>query len=130
MREFKAGNSSFTERSHFCQKNKYKNKVLEKLVKCVDERASNSIIDAAKSSDNFYVKGLADQDLIAREAHYHTSCYKIFTKPQKVPSHNDSYKEAEQLAFKEVLRKCHELNLEPKITYFTEAVRNMRYTML
>ena len=64
-------------------------------MKCVDERASNSIIDAARSSDNFYAKGLADQDLIAREAHYQTSCYKIFTKPGKVPSHNDSNKEAE-----------------------------------
>ena len=114
----------------FCRKNKYKNKVLEKLVKCVDKRASNSIIDAAKSSDNFYVKGLADQDLIARETHYHTSCYKIFTKPQKVPSHNDPYKEAEQLTFKEVLRKCHELNLKPKITYFTELVRVTMDTML
>ena len=97
----------------------------------VDERASRCcIIDAANSSYNFYVKGLADQDLIAREAHYHTSCYKIFTKPQKVPSHNDPYKEAEQLAFKEVLRKYHELNLEPKITYFAELVRVMRDTML
>ena len=99
-------------------------------MKCVDERASNSIIDAVKSSDNFYVKGLADQDVISRETHYHTSCYKIFTKPQKVPSHNNPYKEAEQLAFKEVLRKCHELNLRPKITYFTELVGVMRNTML
>ena len=111
----------------FCRKNKYKNKVLEKLVKCVDERA---IIDAAKSSDNFYVKGLADQNLIAREAHYHTSCYKIFSKLQKIPSHNDLYKEAEQLAFKEVLRKCHELNPKPKIKYFTELDTFMRGTML
>ena len=71
----------------FCRKIKYKNKILEKLVKCVGKRASNHIIDAAKSSDNFYVKGLAiktrDQDLIAREARYHTSCYKIFTKPER-----------------------------------------------
>ena len=99
-------------------------------MKCVDERASNSIIDAVKSSDNFYVKGLADQDVISGETHYHTSCYKIFTKPQKVPSHNDPYKEAEQLAFKEVLRKSHELNLRQKITYFTELVGVMRNTML
>ena len=40
----------------FCRKNKYKNKVLEKFGKCVDDRASNFIIDAAKSSDNFYRK--------------------------------------------------------------------------
>ena len=105
----------------FCRKNKYKN---------IDEWASNSIIDAAKSSDSFYVKGLADQDVIAREAHYHTSCYKVFKKPQKFPSHNDPYKKTEQLAFKEVLRKCHKLNLKPKITYFTEPVRFMRDTML
>ena len=112
------------------KKNKYKNKLLEKLVKCVDERVSNLIIDAAKGSGNFYVRGLADQDLIAREAHYHTSCYKIFANPQKVPSHNDPYKEAEQLAFTGVLRESHELNLKPKITYFTELVRVMRDTML
>ena len=99
-------------------------------MKCVDERASNSIVDAAKSSDNVYVKGLADQDLVAREAHYHTSYFKIFTKPQKIPSHSDPYKEAEQLAFKEVLRKCHELNLKPKIAYFKELARVMRDTML
>ena len=99
-------------------------------MKCVDERASNSIIEAATSSDNFFVKGLADQDLNAREAHYHTSCSKLFTKPEKVPSHNYPYKEAERLAFKEVSRKCHELNLKPKITCFTGLVRVMRDTML
>ena len=115
----------------FCRKNKYKNKVLEKLVKCVEQRASNSIISAAKSCDNFYVKGLADQDLIAREAHYHASCYKIFTKPQKVQSAQvDPYKEAEQFAFKEVLRKCYELNLKNEITYFIELVNIMRDSML
>ena len=99
-------------------------------MKCVDERVSNLIIDAAKRSGNFYVRGIADQDLIARETHYHTSYYKIFANPQKVPSHNDPYKEAEQLAFKGVLRKSHKLNLKPKITYFTELVRVMRDTML
>ena len=114
----------------FCRKNQYKNKVLEKLVKRVDEQASNSIIDAAKSSDNFYAKRLADEGLIARETHYHTSCCKIFAKPQKVPSHNDPYKEAEQLAFKEVLRKCHKLNLKPKIAYSTELLRATRDTMV
>ena len=98
-------------------------------MKCVDERVSNLIIDAAKNSGNFYVRGLADQDLIARETH-HTSCNKIFANPQKVPSHNDPYKDAEQLAFKGVLRKCHELNLKTKTTYFTELVRVMRDTML
>ena len=87
-------------------------------MKHVDERASNYIIDAAKSSDNFYVKGLADRDLIAREAHYHTSSYKTFTKPQKVPSHNDPYKEAEKFTFKEIFKKCHKLNLKPKNKVF------------
>ena len=110
----------------FCRKNKYKNKVLEKLVKCVDDRASNFIIDAAKSSDNFYRKWLADQDLIAREVHYHTSFYKIFPKLQKVPSHNDPYKEAGQLAFTGLLRKCYELNLKPKITYLQILLESWR----
>jgi len=70
----------------FCRKNKYENKILEKLVKCINYRAFDSILDAAKNSDNLYVKGLAGEDLIAKEAHYHSSCYKLFIKPQKAPN--------------------------------------------
>ena len=61
----------------FCWKNKYKNKVLEKLVNCVDDQALASIVAGTSMTEYHCVRGLVDQDLIAREARYHSSCYKI-----------------------------------------------------
>ena len=69
----------------FCQKNKYKNKVLEKLVKCGDDRTLASIVAGASTTKDHYVRGLVDQDLIATKAHYHLKCYKILIKNNKSP---------------------------------------------
>ena len=111
----------------FCRKNKYKNKVLEKLVKCVDDRALASVIvTGASATEEHYVSGLVDQDLIAREAHYHSKCYKIFIKNNKSPPTTATittpYKEAELVAIKEVLQKCYELSKNPEIVAFHEYV--------
>ena len=76
------------------------NKVLENLVKCVDDQA---LAVGASTTEDHYV----DQDTIAREAYYHSKCYKIFIKNNKSPPTNATittpYKEAELVAFKEVL---------------------------
>ena len=69
----------------FCQKNKYKNKVLENLVKCVDNRAIVSVVAEASTTEDHYVRGLVDQDLIDRKAHSHSKYYKIFIKNNKSP---------------------------------------------
>ena len=110
----------------FCRNNKYKNKVLEKLVKCVNDRALASIVAGASTTEDHYVRGLVDQDLIAREAHYHSSCYKIFIKNNKLPpptaTITTQYKEAELVAFKEVSQKYYGLCKNPEIVAFHEYV--------
>ena len=82
-------------------------------------RALTSIVARASTSEDRYVRGLVDQDLIAREAHDHSSCYKIFIKNNKSPPTTATitilYKEAELVAFKEVLKKCYELCKNPEI---------------
>ena len=54
----------------FCQKSKYKNKILEKLLKCVDNRALAAIVAWASTTEDHYVRRLIGQDLIARKAHH------------------------------------------------------------
>ena len=98
----------------FCRKNKYKNKLLEKLVKCVDDQVLASLVAGASTTEDHYVRGLGDQDLIAREAHYHSKCYNMFIKNNKSPPTTAAtittpYKETEIVAFNEVLQKCYEL---------------------
>ena len=64
--------------------------------------------------------------MIAREAHYHSKYYKIFIKNNKSPPTTATittpYKEAELVAFKEVLQKCYELCKNPEIVTFHEFV--------
>ena len=97
------------------------NKVLENLVKCVDDQA---LAVGASTTEDHYVRALVDQDMIAREAYYHSKGYEIFIKNNKSPPTKATittpYKEAELVAFKEVLQKCYELCKNPQIVAFPE----------
>ena len=110
----------------FCRKNKYENKVLEKLVKCVDDRDLATKIAVASTTEDHYVRGLVDQYLIARDAHHHSKCYKLFIMNNKSPpitaTITTPYKEAELVAFKEVLQKCYKLCKNPDIVAFHDYV--------
>ena len=64
------GNRLLPKECIFCQKSKYKNKILEKLLKCVDNRALASIVAWASTTEDHYVRRLIGQDLIARKAHH------------------------------------------------------------
>ena len=44
----------------FCRKNKYKNKVFENLVKCVDNRAIVSVVAEVLTTEDHYVRALVD----------------------------------------------------------------------
>ena len=99
----------------FCKKNKYINRRLESLMLCMEFRAVDSIKKAARAANDFQMLVLALQDLIASEAHYHSSCYKSYTKT-KSGKPKSAHKEVEVIAFKEVITICHELLKERKNT--------------
>ena len=53
----------------------------EKLIKCVTKNADQSIRAAAqRKQDHKLLEKMLNGDLIAREAHYHTSCRKNYTR--------------------------------------------------
>ena len=66
----------------FCnQVYKYKNKTRENLTQCCETRAADSIKqNAIKKSDSTILGLLNNYDLIASEAHYHRSCYRLYNK--------------------------------------------------
>ena len=109
----------------FCRKNKFKLKISEPLTQCCDFRAMQSIKIAATQKNDFTILGILTQDLIAIEGHYHGSCYRKYTRPQKQSididseQHDSNYYTAELEAFKKVIIHLHELVQSPKLISFT-----------
>ncbi|KAK3794870.1 hypothetical protein RRG08_001021 [Elysia crispata] len=66
----------------FCKKkNKYVKRKQDYLVKCVTETAKMSILNAAQQKSDSRVLGIVETAcLIAREAHYHESCRRDYTR--------------------------------------------------
>lgn len=67
----------------FCDKETIKHKgVKQCLVKCVTKTAEESIKRSAEITNDFeMLSRVRDVDLVAREAHYHSSCRKAYTRP-------------------------------------------------
>ena len=62
----------------------------EKLIKCVTKNADQSIRAAAqRKQDHKSLGKILNGDLIAREAHYHTSCRKNYTRADDRHEHCD-----------------------------------------
>ena len=106
----------------FCQRNTYRNKRVEPSTNCVEDRAVQLIRFPAEANNDFAMLDLLSNDIIASEAKYHSSCYKIYTKLNsnvgKATSSVSKYKEIEIKAFREVLAYCHELTTSTKVVPF------------
>ena len=116
----------------FCKKkNKYKNRKLEHLVKCVEKRAIDTIKHAATAANDFSMLGLLSKDLRAVEAMYHASCYKLYTKPkQSIVSDSEEaseseYKKVEMEAFQGIIRICHNISAQPTVLPLTSLQKQM-----
>ena len=74
-----------SDRCLFCDKNRLtKNREEEKLVKCVTKTSEESIKAAAESKqDDTILLKVRGVNLVAKEAHYHNSCRKEYTRPSK-----------------------------------------------
>lgn len=69
----------------FCQKkNKYakRQKTREVLVKCRELRADAKIRNAATKKLDSRILGIVSRDIVAAEAHYHRSCYRLYTRSE------------------------------------------------
>ena len=121
----------------FYQRNVYKDKyfkrIKEKLVECLEFRAVQSIRTAATKINDFQMLGLITDDLIAKEAHYHSSCYKLYTKVNQdnvnsvTTDQNEKvvYKSVELIAFKEVVKECYQLLENPTVLPYNKLFKTM-----
>ena len=106
----------------FCNRRKYKNKRLEPLTQCVEMRAIETIRKAATAADDFSMLGLLSQDLIAAQAKYYVTCYKLYTKVKlfdiaKNEPKKSIYERIELEAFKEVVKNCHDLSIRYSLLF-------------
>ena len=120
-RNMSTGNVLLPNERIFCKRNRYRNKRIEPLIKCVEDRAIRSIRFAAEANNDFAI--------IASEAKYHSSFYKIYTKPNsnvgKATSSVSKYKEIEIKAFREVVAYCHELTTSTTVVPFSLLQKKM-----
>ena len=73
----------YTKQSiYFVRKNKYakRQKTREVLVKCRELRADAKIRNAATKKLDNRILGIVSRDIVAAEAHYHRSCYRLYTR--------------------------------------------------
>ena len=74
----------------------------EPLIQAVDLRADKVIRDIATQNSDERILVITSRDIAAAEAHYHATCYKLYTKKKYVSTDSakmdDSYKKAENAA--------------------------------
>ena len=94
----------------FCEKNKYVKRILERLIPCTDDRAVDSIYEEAERKEDFKMMTLVSMDLFAKEAHYHVSCYKNYTRKSTLSSseHNNDDKNEDMVS--EELKKTKQVD--------------------
>ena len=117
----------------FCKKDKYVKRIKEKFVACLEFRAVQAIKTAATKINDFQMLELITDDLIAKEAHYHSSCYKLYTKVNQdnvnsvTTDQNEKvvYKSVELIAFKEVVKECYQLLENPTVLPYNKLFKTM-----
>ena len=68
----------------FCKKNKYKKKVLEKLMQYLEFRTVDSIKKSATLKNDFMMLSLLSQDLIVLEGHYYKVALESIHKNSRI----------------------------------------------
>ena len=98
-------------------------------------RVTKFLLDVATDKQDFHIISLASTDLIAAEAHYHTSCYENYTvKRKEVKSHIaspeieviENFKEAQLESFKEVVTYMRVEVENGSIVRYTDLLSKMR----
>ena len=80
----------------FCKREKYQkgSRTREKLTTCMQFRADKKIPEIAEQRNDDELLAITSDELIAKEAHYHASCYRTYTnfyqkKPPGVERDNE-----------------------------------------
>lgn len=115
-------------------------KTRENLVQCVELCADYTICNAAVKKHDQRILALLSRDLVAAEGHYHTSCYKLYTKGEssssfgvgekQEESEDAEYQEAEKQAYEELfLYIRNELLPNPEVLALTDLTSRLERSM-
>ncbi|KAK3747382.1 hypothetical protein QZH41_002637 [Actinostola sp. cb2023] len=90
----------------FCERPKYVNRTLEKLVKATQLRVDQTLRQIATARCDQRILAITSRDIVAAEAHYHRSCYRDYTRPaqQQQPEKSEPEDAAEYDAFLDLFR--------------------------
>ncbi|KAK3754240.1 hypothetical protein QZH41_007590 [Actinostola sp. cb2023] len=82
----------FSTQCIFCERPKYVNRTLEKLVKATQLRVDQTLRQIATGRCDQRILAITSRDIVAAEAHYHRSCYRDYTRPaqQQQPEKNQT----------------------------------------
>ena len=81
----------------FCERPKYVNRTLEKLVIATQLRVDQSLRQIATERCDERILAITSRDIVAAEAHYHRTCYRDYTRPtpQQHPEESEPKNDAE-----------------------------------
>ena len=111
----------------FCNGQKYlpKQNTREKLLSCCQLRADEKVRKAAMEKNDSNVLAITSDDIIAKEASYHASCYKTYTRicyKSKSNQSNDDDSAVEDPASDKVRQFLDDLVNSPDVIKFTDVV--------
>lgn len=114
----------------FCDKEKYRRgtNTREPIVQCTELRSDQRIRECATKKQDEKILALVSRDIVAAEAHYHHSCYRLYTKPSDGPAYTSSktdedclYNEAERHAFRSLFDFIrNDLFVHPRVMKLTD----------
>lgn len=90
----------------FCERLKYVNRILEKLVKATQLRVDQTLRQIATTRCDEKILAITSRDIVAAEAHYHRSCYRDYTRPdqQRQSEKSEPGDDAEYDAFSDLFQ--------------------------
>ena len=98
----------------FCNKEKkYVKRKLDSFFPITEMRACKTLLDASEMRNDDRLRALCSEDLIAKEAFYHKTCYKEYTRILTKTEHTEeSYIDK---AFEEVKEYCYSVRKHPEV---------------
>lgn len=98
---------------NYIKKNKYVNRILEQLVSCSEDRAADAIYRKAEKNKDFKMMALVSMDLFAKEAHYHKTCYRNYTRKDPPSLNQENQVDEQSQVDKNVISEEFERNRLP-----------------
>ena len=113
----------------FCNmEKKFVKRKLDSFFPITEMRASQTFLEASKMRNDNRLRALSGEDLIAKEAYYHKTCYKEYTRILiKTENTEGSYIDK---TFEEVKEYCYSIRKHPEVVELTYLTNILEMALL